>query len=62
MSFFLFSGSMMVYYSFVSMLIKKFFQLLNEVIANNLPDVHFTVGDVPYIRSPLGNLQRVLDF
>ena len=44
------------------MLIKKFFQLLNEVIANNLPDVHFTVGDVPYIRSPLGNLQRVLDF
>ncbi len=41
---------------------EKFTTLIDEVIADELSDLHITTGDVPYIRTHIGDLHPVKTF
>ena len=45
-----------------SPVINKFLQLLDEVINNSLTDLHVSVGNFPYIRTPNRDVEPVESF
>lgn len=44
------------------MITEKFLTLVDEVISQELSDLHITTGDVPYIRTHTGMLSPVKSF
>lgn len=44
------------------MIIKKFKQLLDDMIQTQIPDIHFTAGSEPYIRKHSGDIEILSSF
>lgn len=44
------------------MIIKKFKQLLDDMVQTQIPDIHFTAGSVPHVRKHSGDIEILASF